>query len=81
MSSIQELPSAKMEKPAVYRYNAVIPAPIMDEVVAVSRKQGTTVLAMIIKFIRIGLALLKYEREGYQIIIRDGENEKQLVIF
>lgn len=64
------------------RYNLVIPEELFNEVKNVADKQGTTTVEVIRKFIRIGLLAEKTQSEpGSALIIREGDTERQILIF
>lgn len=64
------------------RYNLVIPEDLFNEVKDVAEKQGTTTVEVIRKFIRIGLLAEKTQGDpGSALIIREGDTEKQILIF
>ena len=64
------------------RYNLVIPEDLFNEVKGVAEKQGTTTVDVIRKFIKIGLLAEKIQDEsGSALIIREGDTERQILIF
>lgn len=66
---------------SVKRYNLVIPTTLYEEVEALAKANHTTVVEVLRKFIRLGLvAHAVQESKDSQLIIRDGESERELLI-
>lgn len=64
------------------RYNLVLPNELYEELKKTADEQGSTVVEMIRKFIRIGLLAVKLQDEpGSALIIREGDSERQVLIF
>ena len=64
------------------RYNLVLPQELFDDIKQVADKQGTTSVEVIRKFIRIGLLAEKIQDDPESaLIIREGDTEKQIMIF
>ena len=71
-------PSAKN----IARYNLALPTALYDEVKQAADKHGVTVVDIIRKFLQIGLMVIKLQDEpGAALIIREGDSERQILIF
>jgi len=65
----------------VKRYNLVLPEELYEEVQRVALEQHTTVVELLRKFIKLGLLAVDIENTpDAQLIIREGEKERQLVL-
>lgn len=64
------------------RYNLVLPAELFDRALATAKKRAMTFKAMIVFCIRLGLQLIRWQREGKEIIIRreDQPDERLMIL-
>ena len=64
------------------RYNLALPTELFEEIQNAADKENTTVVEMLRKFIKIGLlALDAQEKPGSALVIREGDTERQILIF
>jgi hypothetical protein len=70
-----------MSRNGLKRYNLVLPQDLFDEIKEVADNEGTTVVEVIRKFVKLGLIAVKIQNEpGSALIIREGDSEQQLLI-
>lgn len=66
----------------IKRYNLALPTELFDALQDEADKNGTTVVDLIRKFIKLGLfAATVTKDEDAELIIRQGDSEKTIVIF
>ena len=66
----------------IKRYNLALPKELFDALQEEADKNGTTVVDLIRKFIKLGLfAAAVTEDDDAELIVRQGDSEKQIVIF
>lgn len=66
----------------IARYNLALPTTLYDEVKQAADNHGVTVVDIIRKFLQIGLMVLRLQDEpGAALIIREGDSERQILIF
>ncbi len=64
------------------RYNLVVPEELYSEVENLANRRHTTVVEMLRRFIRLGLIAAKVdETPGAALLIREGDKERQLLLF
>ena len=65
----------------VKRYNLGLPAELYNELHEISKKEHSTVLEMIRKFIKLGLVIIKIGSDpNSAVIIRDAQGERELKV-
>lgn len=63
------------------RYNLVMAEDLFNQLEAVAETRQTTVVDLLRRFIKLGLiAVQAEETEGSQLIIRQGEHERELIL-
>lgn len=63
----------------VKRYNMALPLELYEELREISDKEHTSIVELVRKFIKLGLIVLRIERDpDAQIIIRDSKGEREL---
>jgi hypothetical protein len=63
------------------RYNLAIPEPLFDELQERANNEHTSMLEFLRKLIRLGLTVYKLsETPGAEIIVRQGDRERQLIV-
>ncbi len=73
----QSMPPAQASK----RYNLVVPDSLFREVQELADRQGTTVVEVLRRFIKLGLlATQVMETPGSALVIREGEREREIVL-
>jgi hypothetical protein len=74
--------ATKLPESKVYRYNLALPKELFDDLKGAADERGMTVVELLRKFIKIGLlALDTQDKPGSALIIREGDTEKQIMIF
>jgi hypothetical protein len=64
------------------RYNLVLPEILYEELRQEAETRGVPVVELLRKFIRIGLLAVRIQDEpGSALIIREGDSERQILIF
>ena len=70
----------KTEK-GVKRYNLVLPEDLFEEVQKIADREQTSVIEILRRFIKLGLIASKLgDKPGAELIIRDGNRERQLLL-
>jgi len=60
----------------------VLPSDLYDEVLAAADSRQTTVVQILKQFIKIGLLVIDLENTpGSALIIREGESEREIMMF
>lgn len=63
------------------RYNLVLPEELFDEIQKIADSKETTVLAVLRKFIKLGLIASELEEKpDSALIIRTGDKEQEIVL-
>lgn len=71
-----------MRKSGVKRYSLALPADLYDDLQRVAQERNTTVVELLRRFIKLGLFALEIEDEpGSALIIREGEKEREILMF
>ena len=66
----------------VYRYNLALPKELFDELKKAADEKGMTVVEILRKFIKLGLLILEVQdKPGSALIIREGDTERQILIY
>ena len=66
----------------IYRYNLALPTELFDELKSAADKRGLTVVEILRKFIKVGLLALDIQdKPGSALIIREGDSERQILIY
>ncbi len=66
----------------LYRYNLALPKELFDELKKVADEKGMTVVEILRKFIKLGLLILEVQdKPGSALIIREGDTERQILIY
>lgn len=74
------LPNSNDSK--VYRYNLALPKELFDELKKAADEKGMTVVEILRKFIKLGLLILEIQdKPGSALIIREGDTERQILIY
>lgn len=72
----------KSGKTKIYRYNLALPLDMFNELKTAAKDNGITVVELLRKFIKLGLYVLRMQgKPDSTLIIREGNNEKQIIIF
>ena len=65
--------------PGLKRYNMALPSELYKELQVISDQEHTSVVELIRKFIKLGLIVLRIERDpDARIIIQDSKGEREL---
>ncbi|MDI6695368.1 MAG: hypothetical protein QME21_10000 [Anaerolineales bacterium] len=63
------------------RYNLVLPGEMFTELERVARKRHTSVVEVLRRYIKLGLLVEEIDaRPGSELLIREGERERQIVL-
>ncbi len=63
------------------RYNLVLPEELFAELERTARKRHTSVVEVLRRYIKLGLLVEQIEeRPGAELLIREGERERQIVL-
>jgi hypothetical protein len=63
------------------RYNLSIPEELFDEVEVIAKSHDTTVVDILRRFIKLGLLATKIQDdENSALLIREGDNERQIIL-
>ncbi len=63
------------------RYNLALPEELFNEVQRVADEKQTTVVELLRKFIKLGLLAVTVENKpDAELVIREGERERQLIL-
>jgi predicted DNA-binding protein len=63
------------------RYTLVLPDQVFEQVEQLAKSEGTTIVTIVRKFIKLGLLVTEIQLDpDASIIIREGEDEKHLLI-
>lgn len=63
------------------RYSLVLPQEVYDEVQCVADSEGTTVLEILRKFIKLGLIAVELEKKpNSALIIRTDDSEREIIL-
>lgn len=62
------------------RYNMVIPTELYNEVEVLANSKQIAVIELLRNFIKLGLLLNKLNDEGAEIIVRQNETDKHILI-
>lgn len=68
-----------MKKPAK-RYNLVMQADLFNQVEAIAQAEDTTVLEILKRYIRLGLLIEEVRKNGGELVIREGDKERTIII-
>ena len=73
---------AKSTESNMYRYNLALPKELFEELKEAAEERGMTVVEVLRKFIKLGLlALETQDKPGSALIIREGDTERQIMMF
>lgn len=69
-------------KETTKRYNLALPTALFDELQQEADKRNVSVVELLRKFIKLGLIVIRLEdkKANAQLLIREGNTERQLVI-
>lgn len=71
-----------MTQTPLKRYNLALPEPLFNDLQALADKEHTTVLELLRRFVKLGLVAMKIqETPGAAIFIREGDTEREIVMF
>jgi hypothetical protein len=63
------------------RYNLVLPEELFAELERMANKRHTSVVEVLRRYIKLGLLVEQIdERPGAELLIREGERERQIVL-
>ena len=63
------------------RYNLVLPEELFAELEKIAAKRHTSVVEVLRRYIKLGLLVEQIdERPGVELLIREGERERQIVL-
>jgi len=63
------------------RYNLVLPEELFAELERMASKRHTSVVEVLRRYIKLGLLVEQIdERPGAELLIREGEHERQIVL-
>jgi len=75
------MPRKSLKTGKTKRYNLTLPEGLFNEIQELADSKGTTVLAMLRKFIRLGLIVSELEDEpNSRLIIRTDDTEKEVIL-
>ena len=75
-------PATKDKAKEFARYTLVLPRDIYTELQDAAKEQGVSVIQLLRKFIKLGLTLTKLLKSpGASLIIREGDSERQILLF
>ncbi|ACU89003.1 hypothetical protein [Desulfomicrobium baculatum] len=80
---ITEVSTVSKEKPRNKRYNLNIPEALFDEVQSIADENGTSVVDLLRRFIKLGLVAVSIEKRDdtrLSIIDSNGERELRLLV-
>lgn len=64
------------------RYSLVLPQDLFDEIQKVADSNGSTVLDVMRKFIKLGLIAIEVENDpNSELIIRTGDKEQKVIFY
>ena len=70
-----------MSTKTLKRYNLSIPEELFDEVEVIAKSHDTTVVDILRRFIKLGLLATKIQDdENSALLIREGDNERQIIL-
>jgi hypothetical protein len=73
---------ASKEDTKLYRYNLALPTDLFEELKEAADTRGMTVVEVLRKFIKLGLLVLDtQDKPGSALIIREGDAERQILIY
>lgn len=72
----------KQTKKPVHRYNLGLPQELFDGLQTIANNENTTVLEVIKQFVKLGFIAYDIQHnENKALIIRDGDTEREIVLF
>lgn len=68
------------EESNIKRYNLKLSLEMFDALDLIAKQEATSMLVVIQRFLRLGILLYQATRAGKQIVIRDGKEEKEVIL-